>query len=227
MEMLGPSREFSRWIGCPKDCFCNSDHAGSSLENRTGRCERNAGSSAQDYVGTCLFPEAPHSFNADRLLVCMLRACFKDRTDGEIVRGRFENSGQKRVASAEGSENALGANKTPRLCRIQITGIDMGAIKLRLLSQISTVIENQLYLFARHRHAQYRGILEDLCCGPVLVSILEQRDTRIGKRLSKPAEKIGTADGRDNRGIENGIDPRERELHATRIMRRGGQTTKE
>ncbi len=182
MEVLDPSRKFDGRIGCSKDSLSDCDHAGARVENSTSRCEGNACRSTQDCFRPRLLAKTPHAVNADWLLVCVLGSRFKNGTDGEIVHGSFENSGQESVASTESAHNAVRPDKAACLNRSQVARIDMDSIKLRLLNQISPVIENQLCLFAGHCGAKNCGVGQDLGCRTGLVAVLEEGDACIGQR---------------------------------------------
>ena len=52
-----------------------------------------------------------NALDPDRALISVLGPRFKDWTDGQIIYRRVEDPSQKRVASAKGADDAIGADQ--------------------------------------------------------------------------------------------------------------------
>jgi len=96
----------------------------------------------------------------------------------------------------------------------------MNSIKISQLNQISSIIENQLYVWRGQIFAQNRRISQELCFVAGLVAKFEKLDVREGQFTRQASKKFGSPGGRNSSGIQNGINSWKGKCHDRRLVDR-------
>jgi hypothetical protein len=146
MQMPDPAAKLRGGIIGAEDGLGDSDHRRSGIEDGLRRFQRDAACGAEDDIRPSLPAQAVDAFDPDGAFFGMLGPCLEDRADGKVVGWGFKDAGLQVLTAAEGAYDAIRTNEVARLGWRQISGVDVYTIKLHMINQIGTIIDNQLYL---------------------------------------------------------------------------------